>query len=104
MYDNYFATSSYDYYVNCEIIDVPKMYFPVQFAYTIQKNSPYFDALWFHMAKLKENGVFNEILNNDKPKPQMCPDYSGMPLALGQCFTAMMCLAIGGGMGLLILM
>jgi hypothetical protein len=75
-------------------------YFPVSFAYTIQKQSPYFDAFWFHMTRLKENGAFKQIMDSYETQPQVCPDYSGQPLAFGQCFTAFIFLICGIVLGL----
>ena len=77
------------------MIDIPVQYFPVQFAYTIQKDSPYFPAFWYQMSKLKENGAFHITQNRYKAASQVCPDYSGAPINFGQCFTAFLLLIAG---------
>ena len=98
LFDNYYATIPYDVYLECKIIDIPVQYYPVQFAYGIQKNSPYFPAFWYQMSKLKENGAFHIIQKRYKAPDQVCPDYSGAPINFGQCFTAFLLLI--GGVGL----
>ncbi len=55
----------------------------------------------FHMNKLKENGAFKQIRDSYETQPQVCPDYSGQPLAWSQCFTAFICLVMGAAFGLL---
>ena len=82
LFDNYYATTPYDVYAKCQIIDVPVQYFPVQFAYAMQKQSPYFKAFWYQMSKLKENGAFHITEKRYESQPQVCPDYSGNPLIL----------------------
>ena len=82
-------------FLNCDIIDIPVPYNPVQLAYAIKKQSPYFDLFWYHMMKLQENGDFDITLQHYETQNQICPDYSGEPIKFGQCFTAFLVL-IGG--------
>ena len=46
LFDNYYATTPYDVYLQCKIIDIPVQYFPVQFGYAMQKESPYFKGMF----------------------------------------------------------
>ncbi len=46
LYDNFYASVTYEPYKTCQVIPIPVEYFPVQFAYAFQKDSPYFDAFW----------------------------------------------------------
>ncbi len=55
MLDNYNTRIYYDDYIKCETVDIPKKYFPMQYAMPIQKHLPYFDALYYHMNTMKVN-------------------------------------------------
>ena len=100
MFDNYISTQPYNEYKKCQITDVPVRYFPEQLAYGIQKGSPYFGTFWYHMSKLNENGAFEKLIKPYESEPQVCPDHSGEPINLGQCFTAFVLLLIGILIGL----
>lgn len=52
---------------------------------------------------MKESGSFSQIQNKYSGEQQVCPDKSGEPLDLNQCFTAFIIMAIGGGLGLIFL-
>ena len=67
----------------------------------MQKESPYFKAFWYQMSKLKENGAFHITQQRYEAQPQVCPDYSGQPVNIGQCFTAFILLIAGIVFGLL---
>ena len=54
------------------------------------------------MSKLNENGAFEKLIEPYESEPQVCPDYSGQPINLGQCFTAFVLLLIGILIGLLL--
>ena len=71
LFDNYYASRSYNPYIDCAIIDVPIAYFPVQFVYGIQKQSPYFDAFWFQLNRLKESGATKQILERYETESQV---------------------------------
>ena len=53
------------------------------------------------MSKLKENGAFHITQQRYEAQPQVCPDYSGQPVNIGQCFTAFILLIAGIVFGLL---
>ncbi len=65
MLDNYNTRIYYDDYIKCETVDIPKKYFPMQYAMPIQKHLPYFDALYYHMNTMKVNKTvfWNHILS-----------------------------------------
>ena len=71
LFDNYFATINFEPYKSCKIIEIPGAYFPVEFAYTFQKNSPFFEAFWFHMNRMKETGATDQIMEKYKIEPQV---------------------------------
>ena len=62
LFDNFYTTITYEPYKKCEIIAIPIQYFPVQFAYGFQKNSPYFDAFWY-MVRLIEFNCLKASIN-----------------------------------------
>ncbi len=53
MLDNFNTRVYYADYIKCETVDIPKKYFPMQYAMPVAKDFPYFDALWHHMNTLK---------------------------------------------------
>ena len=40
-----------------------------------------------------------QIMQKYQYEPQVCPDYSGKPLGIGQCFTAFVALGFGVTLG-----
>ena len=75
----------------------------LQLSYAMQKDSPFYWAFHYHLSKMKESGSFSQIQNKYSGEQQVCPDKSGEPLDLNQCFTAFIIMAIGGGLGLIFL-
>ena len=63
----------------------------------MQKDSPFYWAFHYHINKIKESGSLKQIVNKYSSEKQVCPDPSGEPLDLKQCFTAFIIMAIGGG-------
>ena len=61
MFDNFFPIKYYRDYIDCQILDIPRAYFPAQFAYTIQKDSPFLEAFTYHMNVLKERGAMKVV-------------------------------------------
>ena len=57
MLDNFNTRVYYADYIKCETVDIPKKYFPMQYAMPVAKDFPYFDALWHHMNTLKVNKI-----------------------------------------------
>ncbi len=53
MLDNFNTRVYYADYIKCETVDIPKKYFPMQYAMPVAKDFPYFDALWHHVNTLK---------------------------------------------------
>ena len=95
VYDNAQATKAMEPYVKCLVIDTGVQYYPVTFAYAMPKNSPFFEAFEYHINHLKEIGAVKRYHNMYKTQDPVCPDYSGMPLNEGQCFTAFIVLFLG---------
>ena len=75
-----------------------------QLTYAMQKNSPFYWLFHHNINKMKEGGTFQQIVNSYSGEGQNCPDTSGLPLNMNQCFTAFVILLIGGGLGLLFLL
>ena len=50
---------------------------------------------------MKEGGTFKKISGRFSSESQVCPDTSGEPLNMNQCFTAFGLLIVGAGLGLL---
>ncbi len=127
MLDNYNTRIYYDDYIKCETVDIPKKYFPMQYAMPIQKHLPYFDALYYHMNTMKvnkkvfwnhilsrilqkicgfalqERGSMKQIKERYRTEPQQCPEYSGKPLGFGQTFTAFGVIFFGMGVAIILI-
>ena len=86
-----------DAYKSCEIVAIPVVYYPVQFAMPIQKGSEFVELFAFYTNKLIETGSVKQIINNyiSTAATQDCIDYSGKPLGINQCFTAFLLLIVG---------
>lgn len=81
-------------YITCQIVDTGVIIHPVQYAYAIQKYSPFYQAFHYHMSKIKETGTRQRYLEYYKAKDQMCADYSGVPISRGQCFSVFIVLIV----------
>ena len=69
----------------------------------MQKDSPFYWLFHYHITKMKETGTLNEIQNKYSNKGQICPDKSGEPLDMNQCFCAFIVIAVGGALGMIFL-
>ncbi len=95
MMDTYEERIYYDDYVSCQTINIPKMYFPAQYAYIIAKGSVYYQAFRHQLQSIKETGTLDRIKDQYKTQPQNCPDITGQALGFNQTFTAFL-LFLGG--------
>ncbi|XP_059085217.1 uncharacterized protein LOC131882167 [Tigriopus californicus] len=102
-YDNFFAISVLSALADCEIIANPAKYDVKPYAYGFQKDSPYLGLFNHYLKQLRERGTTKKILEKYDSQPQVCPDYSGKPLGLNNCFTAFVCLILGLLVGLALL-
>ena len=80
------------------LVDVLKL------AYAMQKDSPFYWAFNYHINQMKEGGTFKQIENSFSGENQGCSDASGEPLDMNQCFTAFIIVAVGGVLGLIVLL
>ena len=64
-------------------------------AFAMSKSSPYFDAFSFHIGSLKESGKVKRYADIYEGTQRICPDSSGNPLSMKQCFTTIITLLIG---------
>ena len=96
-YDNAVVVKRSIAYKSCELVAIPVAYFPVQFAMAVQKESEFKDLFAFHINKMIETGMVKQIVSKYLPDTdtQHCPDYSGKPLGINQCFTAFLLLFAG---------
>ena len=94
-YANALSMKSYEQYLSCQIVAIPPKYFPFQMGYTIQKNSPFFDAFRYYITQMKESGEVDKIRVSYKGKEQVCPTYEGKPLALRQCISGFGIILLG---------
>ena len=96
VYDNAQATKALLPYLKCQVIDTGVPYYPVTFAYAMPKNSPFFEAFEYHIKNLKEIGAVKRYHDMEQTSlDPLCPDYSGLPINEGQCFTAFIILIFG---------
>ena len=85
----------YKEYLSCKIVDTGISLYREQLAFAMQKNSPYFEAFSFHINRMKESGYVQRHLEKYEHPPQVCPDYSGNPISLKQCFTTFFVIITG---------
>ena len=62
-------------FVDCKIIAAPGKYDFKPYAIGYQKNSPYAEMLDYHLEKMREAGVLDNIMNRYRALPQQCPDF-----------------------------
>ena len=78
---------------------LPKKYDIKPYAFGFQKNSPFLPLFDFHLKKLQEKGAIDKILKEYGSKPQICPDYNGLPLGFDTCVSAFLVLIFGMAFG-----
>ena len=71
---NYFFRSTQEF-VNCKIVAAPGQYNFKPYAIGYQKNSPYAEMLDYHIEKMREAGVLDNIKNKYRALPQQCPNF-----------------------------
>ena len=101
VYENAQASKKYAPYLTCKVVDTGVQFFPVAFAYAMPKNSPFYAAFHYHISQLKAIGTVQRAVEAYESESQVCPNYSGMPLSISQCFTAFLFLLIGVGISTL---
>ena len=89
------SMKSYDAYFSCKIVDTGVSFYQEQLAFAMPKKSPYFDLFHFHINRLKENGKMQRYRQLYEGRQQMCPDYSGQPISMMQCFTTFLIITSG---------
>ena len=82
-------------YLDCRIVDTGLPVYSSQLAWTMQKQSPFYQTFNYHVKKLKEIGAVQRYAKKYEGEDQVCPDYSGKPLTFKQCFTAFVILITG---------
>ena len=62
-------------FVDCSIIAAPGKYDFKPYAIGYQKHSPYAEMLDYHIEKMREAGVLDNIKKKYMGFPQKCPDF-----------------------------
>ena len=89
------SIKSYEAYFSCKIVDTGVSFYREQLAFAMPKKSPYFDLFYFHINRLKESGKVQRYKQIYERNPQSCPDYSGRPISIEQCFTTFIIVSCG---------
>ncbi len=89
--------------MDCKILATPSKYDFKPYAFGFQKDSPLLGLFNFYLKEMREKGAMKKILNKYDSGPQICPDSSGQPLGMDNCFTAFMVLVFGLGLALLLM-
>ena len=82
-------------YLSCDVVDTGVNIRTTQLAWSVSKNSPFYSAFSYHLAKLQEIGGVDKYSEAYKESDKMCPYYSGKPLPIKQCYTAFIVLISG---------
>ena len=62
-------------YLECKLVAAPGKYDFKPYAIGYQKHSPYADILDYHIEKMREAGVLDNIKERYMGFPQKCPDF-----------------------------
>ena len=73
-------------YASCEIVTIGN-YDKKQVVWALQKNSEYLSLFNHYLLTMVEKGITEQILENYEHTPPTCPDLSGAPFTLKDCFT-----------------
>ena len=57
----------------------------------------------FYIDQLRENGALERIFKKWEPLPPTCEDKTGKPLGFKNCLTCFLVMAVGAGLGIIIL-
>ena len=90
-------------YLSCQILDTGTTYMPVQYAWAIRKDSPFFQLFDYHIRTLQETGTFQRYVRSYAGQIQVCPDYSGTPITSTQSFSAFIIMVTGVGISMICL-
>ena len=76
-------------YINCEIVTTSAPTYSARLGWAIPKRSPFYGTFQYHIKKIKESGAVDRSITKYKSNCQNCPDYSGKPISIQQCFIAL---------------
>ena len=82
-------------YHTCRIISLGHVVRASQLAWAIQKGSPFAEAFYYNINKLKEIGVIQKYVRAHSQIKQRCDLHGGDPIKMKQCVSAFF-LLIGG--------
>ena len=82
-------------YSNCEIVTTSVPIYSARLGWAIQKRSPYYGTFQYHIKKMKESGAVDRSIIKYKAYGNNCPDYSGKPISIQQCFVALSIITAG---------
>ena len=57
----------------------------------------------FYIDQLRETGALERIFKKWEPLPPTCEDQTGKPLGFSNCLTCFLVMAVGAGLGIIIL-
>ena len=69
----YTELAVFDEYINCEFIQIPGKYDPLDYAIAYQQNSVYAELLDYWINRMKENGVLDSLKTKYRLDAQECP-------------------------------
>ena len=90
-------------YKKCEIIATRQKYEFKQYSFTFQTDSPYLRLFNYHINRLRDIGGLQKMKTAMEPAPQECPDLTGKPLGLKNCFGAFLVMMVGVGSAIVFL-
>ena len=69
----YTELAVFDEFINCEFIQVPGKYDPLDYAIAYQQNSVYAELLDYWIIRMKENGALDSLKTKYRLDAQECP-------------------------------
>ena len=94
------SVKSYNAYFSCMIVDTGVSFYHEQLAFAMPKKSPYLELFYVNINRLKESGKMQRYKKLYEESPQICPDFSGKPISIKQCFTSLIIITAGFVMSL----
>ena len=74
MFSEFYTLSVFDEYINCQFIQIPGKYDPLDYAIGYQLNSVYADLLDYWLNRMIENGVLDSLKTKYRKDRQDCPN------------------------------
>ena len=91
-------------YEDCEVIDVPSKFNIVQYAYALQKDSPYLPIFNYYLKLLDQQGTFHKLKKKYQLLPQNCQGTGGRAIGFESTLTAFLAFILGLILGMALLL